>query len=133
VSYAVYKVDEIAHAIQEAVHRSVEVTILLEDSPGAAPTSAMRDGLGNLGSVRFLVWPERMREETPSGQRGAMHVKCAVADRSMLLLSSANLTDHAFNLNMELGLLVKGGQAPATAADHFDRLLKAGVLEAVPS
>jgi len=40
---------------------------------------------------------------------GSLHVKCAVADASVALISSANLTDYTMSLNMELGVLVKGG------------------------
>jgi PLD-like domain len=43
----------------------------------------------------------------------SLHAKCAVIDSNLLFLSSANLTEFAFNLNMELGVLIKGGSLPA--------------------
>ena len=38
-----------------------------------------------------------------------MHAKIAVADRRVLLGSSANLTQSGFDTNIEAGLLVHGG------------------------
>ena len=43
-------------------------------------------------------------------------------------LSSANLTEYAFSLNMELGLLITGGEQPLRVEDHFDRLIEIGML-----
>jgi hypothetical protein len=43
-------------------------------------------------------------------------------------VSSANLTEFAFNLNIELGILVSGGHAPAEAARHVDELIRLGVV-----
>jgi phosphatidylserine/phosphatidylglycerophosphate/cardiolipin synthase-like enzyme len=69
-----------------------------------------------------------MREKDGHGKRGILHVKCAVADSRWLFLSSANLTEYAFTLNMELGLLVTGGCMSGQVEAHFDRLIEAGVL-----
>jgi phosphatidylserine/phosphatidylglycerophosphate/cardiolipin synthase-like enzyme len=55
-------------------------------------------------------------------------VKCAVADGRSLFLSSANLTEYAFTINMELGLLVTGGPLPGQVEEQFDRLIGTGVL-----
>ena len=49
----------------------------------------------------------------------------------MLFVSSANLTEYALTLNMELGVLVRGGSLPPRVADHFTRLIERGVLERV--
>ena len=39
-----------------------------------------------------------------------------------------NLTEHAFTINMELGLLVHGGQLPKQIEQHFDRLIAKKIL-----
>ena len=44
------------------------------------------------------------------------------------LISSANLTEYALNLNMELGLLVRGGDLPGRVVGHLRRLMREGVL-----
>ena len=51
-----------------------------------------------------------------------------MADGRWLFLSSANLTEYAFTLNMELGLLFKGGGLPEQIEMHFDRMIQTGVL-----
>ncbi|MCP9966609.1 phospholipase D-like domain-containing protein [Actinomadura madurae] len=58
-----------------------------------------------------------------------MHAKIAVADRRELFVSSANLTQSGVNSNIEAGLLIRGGTAPERAAEHFDALRAAGILE----
>jgi len=45
-----------------------------------------------------------------------------------MCLSSANFTEYAFTINMELGLLVTGGKLPAQVERHFERLIEAGVF-----
>lgn len=73
-------------------------------------------------------WPKENRPAHET-KTGTLHVKCTVADGRWLLLSSANLTEHAFTINMELGVLITGGNLPAQAEAHFDRLISTSVLE----
>ncbi|HUZ52129.1 MAG TPA: phospholipase D-like domain-containing protein, partial [Streptosporangiaceae bacterium] len=58
-----------------------------------------------------------------------MHAKLAVADNEVLLVSSANLTQSGISKNIEAGLLVRGGPAPARAAEHVRQLQASGALE----
>jgi len=51
-----------------------------------------------------------------------------VADGRWLFLSSANLTEYAFTINMELGVLVTGGKLPGQVQDHFDGMICAGLF-----
>jgi phosphatidylserine/phosphatidylglycerophosphate/cardiolipin synthase-like enzyme len=74
------------------------------------------------------LWPLAHRATDESGKPGILHVKCAVADGRWLFLSSANLTEYAFTLNMELGLLICGGDLPNQVEAHFDRMIQTGVL-----
>jgi phosphatidylserine/phosphatidylglycerophosphate/cardiolipin synthase-like enzyme len=60
-----------------------------------------------------------------------MHVKAVVVDGRVALVTSANLTGHALERNMELGLVVRGGAAPKRLADHFQALTAAGNLTRV--
>lgn len=55
------------------------------------------------------------------------------ADEELLFISSANLTEYALTLNMELGVLIKGGPLPGDVAAHFNRLIEDRVLVAVES
>ena len=45
-------------------------------------------------------WPLERRPRDDEGRHGSLHAKCAVADRELLLISSANLTHYALSLNM---------------------------------
>ena len=62
------------------------------------------------------------------GRRGSLHVKCVVADSARMFVSSANLTEQALRLNMELGILLGGTRHPREVDDHFADLAGRGVL-----
>lgn len=68
------------------------------------------------------MWPQY------GDKLGILHVKCAVADGRWRLLSSANLTEYAFTVNMELGVLVTGGKLPRHVEENFDKLIQTRVL-----
>jgi phosphatidylserine/phosphatidylglycerophosphate/cardiolipin synthase-like enzyme len=73
-------------------------------------------------------WPKQQRGQDDKGKLGILHVKCAVADGRWLFLSSANLTEYAFTINMELGVLVTGGKLPGQVQEHFEWLVEVGHL-----
>jgi hypothetical protein len=56
-----------------------------------------------------------------------LHAKVLVVDRLDALVTSANLTLHGLTANLELGLRVRGPQAPAIAL-RFDHLIASGVI-----
>jgi len=135
VSFAVYKVGTIGQAIVDAVRRGVSVSIYLE-TPDASQGRIAFDTIGALGDevvqrVCLYVWPPEERLRTPDGRHGSLHAKVAVADRKAMLVSSANLTEYAMTLNMELGLLVYGGPLPGQVAAHLERLVEVGVFRKV--
>jgi phosphatidylserine/phosphatidylglycerophosphate/cardiolipin synthase-like enzyme len=134
VTFTAYDVDAIREALRAALIRGVHVDLVLElakadggkvsFSPLGALAPANHDRLG------LWVWPPEDRPTAPDGRYGTLHAKCAVADGRTLLVSSANLTGDALELNMELGVLVTGGDAPGRVRDHFLELIRRGVLVA---
>src|SRR5215212_8465822 len=70
------------------------------------------------------IWPLDKRPKDGAGRYGSLHAKFAVADEAALFVSSANLTEYAFNFNMELGLLARGGDLPARAVSHLRRFME---------
>jgi len=60
-----------------------------------------------------------------------MHVKAVVADSHLAFLTSANLTEAAFELNMELGVLIRGGQLPGTIDRLVDSLVESEALQSI--
>jgi phosphatidylserine/phosphatidylglycerophosphate/cardiolipin synthase-like enzyme len=132
VSYAVYNVPRIAQSLVRAAGRGVRITIVVEspDRLEGQNTYSTLKALGEEVSAcsTVYIWPQAKRMQTMDGRVGILHVKCAVADGRIMFLSSANLTEYAFSLNMELGLLVTGGEQPPRVEDHFDRLIETGTL-----
>lgn len=135
VSFVAYKVPIVADALARAARRGVAVRLILEDpeiSQGKVAFGAL-SAFGNDVAERaeIYVWPAENRRRDSSGHHGSLHAKCAVADGRRLLISSANLTDHAFHLNIELGVLVRGGDLPVRVAQHWTSLMTAGILRRV--
>lgn len=135
VTFAAFKVPNLALALCDAAHRGVAVRLIMETKAesGGKITHDPLQGLGpELAALaEVYVWPFDQRAKDAQGHHGSLHVKCAVADGERLLLSSANLTEFAFNLNMEMGLLVTGGPVPYRVEDHFADLISKGVLQRV--
>jgi len=52
-----------------------------------------------------------------------------VADSRVAFLTSANLTEAALERNMELGVLIRGGNLPASIDRLIDALLESGELQ----
>ena len=72
-------------------------------------------------------WPDEARALEKGGHAN-LHAKCSVADGRRAFVSSANLTGHAMDHNLEVGYLITGGPTPRTLAGYFDRLVEEGIL-----
>ena len=137
VSYAVYRIPRIREALIAAASRGVGIRLIVEtpnriEGQGEYDClSALGDGVASACSVYY--WPQENRAKDANGKVGILHVKCAVADGHRMFLSSANLTEYAFSINMELGLLVTGGRLPGQVERHFERLIGVGCLACVES
>lgn len=132
VCFAVYKVDSIREALIQAANRGVQIRIILEsaDASGGKTTFDMIEGLGEEISraCTVLVWPADMREKDPEGKHGSLHAKAVIADNHTLYVSSANLTEFALDLNIELGVVISGGELPKRVDEHFSFLIRDGTL-----
>ena len=130
VSYAVYRIPRIREALVAAANRGVGIRMIVE-TPNRIEGQgeydcllALGDNVASVSSVYY--WPQENRPQDENGKIGKLHVKCAVADGHRMFLSSANFTEYAFTINMELGLLVTGGKLPEQVERHFERLIEAG-------
>jgi len=135
VSYAVYRIPHIRDALVRAAERGVQINVILE-TPNKCEGQNEYNTLQALGKqvascATVYYWPESHRPKGDNDKHGILHVKCAVADGHWLFLSSANLTEQAFTINMELGLLLIGGPLPGQVEQQFDRLIGIEVLERV--
>jgi phosphatidylserine/phosphatidylglycerophosphate/cardiolipin synthase-like enzyme len=104
----------------------VETPDKLEGENEYSTLRALGDDVAACSAVYY--WPKDKRARENNGKFSILHVKCAVADSRWLFVSSANLTEYAFTINMELGLLVTSGKLPAQVERHFERLIEGGQL-----
>jgi len=66
------------------------------------------------------------------GPGGVLHAKALVADDEIVLVTSANLTEAAFDRNIELGVLVHDRGLAASVATHFRTLIDRDLLKPLP-
>jgi phosphatidylserine/phosphatidylglycerophosphate/cardiolipin synthase-like enzyme len=132
VSYAVYNIPRICDSLVRAAGRGVKIRVVVEtpDRLEGQNTYSTLRALGSQVAAKSSVyyWPLDNRAKDVNGKAGILHVKCAVSDGRTLFLTSANLTEYAFTINMELGLLITGGGLPEQIEQHFDRMIQTGVL-----
>lgn len=137
VTYAAWHHPPLARALEEAVTRGVRITILVDstDPKAAGPKVNLAWSLGPrvAAAAQVCEWARDRHQPDEDGHTGVLHVKCAVADGREALVSSANLTGHAMDLNMEMGLRVVGGAIAGQIERHFRDLIEAGVFLARPA
>jgi phosphatidylserine/phosphatidylglycerophosphate/cardiolipin synthase-like enzyme len=134
VSYAVYGIPNIREALVRAARRGVKIAVVVETPDRIAGQNeystlqALGPEVAACSAVYY--WPQQKRRQH-GDKVGILHVKCAVADGRWLFLSSANLTEYAFSINMELGVLVTGGPLPGQVEANFEKLIGLGMLMSV--
>lgn len=126
VTFAAHKVGHLCEHLQAAVSRGVSLTLILEMAE-ASEGQLSYDALNAFaqlpkGSYSVYYWPQERRLRNEAGRPGKLHAKCAVVD-STALVGSGNLTDDAFNRNMELGLLVNDSITADALYNHFTALI----------
>jgi cardiolipin synthase A/B len=106
LSFAAYRVQAVIDALAAAGTRGVTTDLVLEtveDSAGRLSHDAAAS-LDAVHAVRVWHWPASERPGLDAG-RAALHAKAAVADSGLAFVTSANLTGHALEENIEPGLL----------------------------
>jgi phosphatidylserine/phosphatidylglycerophosphate/cardiolipin synthase-like enzyme len=81
-------------------------------------------------------WPGQRRPEVyydprsldPQGPEGVLHAKAVVADDEAAFVTSANLTEAAFDRNIEVGVLSRDRTLAASLATHFRILIERELL-----
>ena len=87
------------------------------------------------------AWPGKTRPSVyydprsvaDDGPGGVLHAKAVVADDEAVFITSANLTEAAFDRNIELGLLARDRTLAETTVLHFRTLIEQGLLLLLPS
>lgn len=129
-SFVAYDVSTIVKALNAANDRGVVISMLLElsqDHGGSITFDA-------IGKMRTLVPAARLyawRDKVDPFTNGSVHAKVAVADGRMCFITSANLTGHAMEKNMEAGVLITGDGIPKHLGDHLDSLVSTGIVRPI--
>ncbi|NKC31592.1 DISARM system phospholipase D-like protein DrmC [Falsiroseomonas selenitidurans] len=130
VSFVVYDVSSVVDELNAATQRGVEIRILLESSLNEGgslsvdPIATMR---GCAPSALLYAWVDR---QVPF-VNGRVHAKVAVSDGRAAFLTSANLTGHALEKNMEAGVLIEGGHVPSKLRSHLHALIDTRIVKLV--
>lgn len=121
-SFVAYDVSTIVKALNDASARGVSISMLLESSQDHGGSISF----DVIGKMRMLVPSAKLyawRERSAPFVDGRVHAKVAVADDDVCFITSANLTGHAMEQNMEAGVLLSGGQIPRLLHDHLQALV----------
>lgn len=132
IAFAAYKVPMISGALQAAMARGVRLRLVLED-PEVSEGKVTFDPLpalvaAGLGNAEVFVWPLVQRPLDERGRHGTLHAKGVVVDDRMAFITSANLTEDALNINMELGVALRVPLAARQIADQLRSMVRRGVL-----
>lgn len=126
VSFAVYHQNQITSALQQAIDRGVSIQMIAESEEKLNTKVWNEIGIsGNL--ISYYYWPLANRS-ADNKTIPSLHAKTAIADGEIAFVTSANLTEYAMIKNMELGLLVNGGNVPSSLDAHFLSLINMGEL-----
>ena len=132
VTFAAHKISRLTDGLVTAINRGISVRLILEFEEASAGQLSM-DALKAFPAAlcqraKIYYWPIDKRERNSLGHPGKLHAKLAIID-DQAVLSSANLTDDAFNRNLELGTLLSNGQIIQRLRGHFDSLCTEGTLK----
>jgi phosphatidylserine/phosphatidylglycerophosphate/cardiolipin synthase-like enzyme len=130
VSFVAYDVSSVVDALNAAIGRDVDIRILMETSTSHGGTLSV-DPIATMRhcvpAAALYVWTDRPAPFT----KGRVHAKVAVADRTTAFVTSANLTGHALEKNMEAGLVISGGHLPSDLHAHLHALIDTKVIRRV--
>ncbi|MFG0872304.1 DISARM system phospholipase D-like protein DrmC [Aeromonas media] len=121
-SFVAYDVSAIVKALNAANERGVVISMLLElsqDQGGSITFDAIAKMKALVPSARLYAW----HDKADPFYGGSVHAKVAVADGRTCFITSANLTGHAMERNMEAGVLISGGHIPKQLHDHLRSLV----------
>lgn len=129
VSFVAYDVPIIHAALNKAIERGVAVDILVESSQNThskIQVDSVPKMKTSVPKASIYVWDQT---NSPQSTIGVVHAKCAVADDCIAFITSANLTTAAMEKNVELGVLIKGGDLPARLDQHLRSLIASDIFK----
>lgn len=132
VTFAAAKIERLTGELWKAAKAGVKIRLVLEfeeASEGQLSYDAMKAFPAALiQGTQIYYWPVEKRERNLAGRPGKLHAKVAIVD-DFALVSSANLTDDAFNRNLELGIMVRSSEFISSTKRYFESLIAEGTLK----
>lgn len=129
-SFVAYGVSTIVKALNKANDRGVAISMLLElsqDHGGSITFDAIGKMRTLLPAAKLYAWHDKGDQFSD----GRVHAKVAVADGRMCFITSANLTGHAMDKNMEAGVLISGGHIAKLLHEHLRSLVETKLVSCV--
>ena len=120
----------------------LDVTLLLNIQRGRRDTTSPESLVRRFTETFWTRdWPGKAqpsvyydpRSVAVAGPSGVLHAKAAVVDDESVFVTSANLTEAAFDRNIELGLVVRDRTLAATTLMHFRTLIEKKLLRRLPT
>lgn len=132
MAFAAYRVPAIAGALGAAAARGVRLRYVVEDhdiSAGKVSFNPLPALVApGLKPPEVYVWPIERRPTDERARHGTLHAKGLVIDERMAFVTSANLTEDALSLNMELGIALRFPAAAKEIALQLDGMVSRGEL-----
>ena len=129
-SFVAYDVSSIVKSLNAANDRGVVISMLLElsqDQGGSITFDAIGKMKSLVPAAKLYAW----RDKADQFSDGRVHAKVAVADGRMCFITSANLTGHAMEKNMEAGVLISGGRIAKLLDEHLRSLVDTKIVALV--
>lgn len=127
VSFVAYDVPVLVAALNDAAKRNVTIKALLETSKvhgGSLDVDPVNTLKVSVPAAQVFAWTDRQTGH----EDGRVHAKIVVTDKRAAFLTSANLTGHAFEKNMEAGVLITEGPLPVQLHHHLQALIDTRVI-----
>jgi phosphatidylserine/phosphatidylglycerophosphate/cardiolipin synthase-like enzyme len=124
VSFSAYRVQAVVDALDQAAARGVGVRLILESPEN------LKEGGGAHAYKKHPTYRWPLDKRVPPD--ALLHAKAVIVDSREVLITSANMTNTAYDKSIELGLICSGGGIADQVQRHFDSLITRGVLELVP-
>lgn len=114
--------------------------LLLNIQRGKDDSSTAEKLASAFAATLWKHWPGDRRPEVfydpralkDGAEKAVLHAKAVVADNEAAFITSANLTEKAFDENVEVGLITRDRIVALALARHFSVLIERGILEPLP-
>lgn len=134
ITFAAAKIGRLTEVLWKAAQRGVKIRLILEftqSSEGQLSYDALKAFPALLiDAAQVYHWPVEHRERNQSGRPGKLHAKMAIVD-DVVIVSSANLTDDAFNRNMEVGVMIASAAFRHATKAYLEALIANQTLQLV--